>query len=53
LALDLQNARLSLVPPRNCEDQSIEDAILDIVGAGREDVKLCLLVEKPASRRSR
>jgi hypothetical protein len=48
-----QEKKLSVVPPRPAGNESLEDAILDIAAACREDVKPCVLVEKPASRRSR
>jgi hypothetical protein len=44
-----QETKLSPVPPRNRDDHSLEDAILDIAAAGRKkDVSPCMLVEDPA-----
>ena len=41
--------QLTVVPPRAGGNESVEDAILDIVAAGRKKyVKPCVLVEEPA-----
>jgi hypothetical protein len=39
--------QLSLVPPRAPGSESVEDAIIAIVDAGRKDFTPCVLVEKP------
>ena len=44
-----RNAKLSLVPPRNCDEQSLEGAILDLAAASRkEHVNPCVLLDRPA-----
>jgi hypothetical protein len=40
---------LSLVPPRDPDDESLEDAMMDIAAAGRKKyVNPCALVKEPA-----
>jgi hypothetical protein len=47
-------AKLFLVPPRNYDDQSLDDALLDIAAVGRKKyVNPCVLLGTPAYPASR